>query len=510
MKLKTILFSLYFCIATLGISAQTITTVANTAGNLSTQLTNPSAVTHLVITGTMNETDFTFIRENCKNLVSLDVSGTNITSVPANALSRTASNATSFSLTVGGCTPRYTAAGKQVIFVNKTATISSIARTFTLSDGATVSPDPSTCTFTDATPVTFTVTAEDGKTTQSYTYVVTLDDWFTMLVEGDPEVNMTRNSVTNTVANVTRYFTNAVALTTGYTDLFSYSTYSFIKPKVEIVFSLGDMDADRQTSHSTIEGIFDLVINAGIPLITLYGNHDWDPESWGDGTYGFNATGRSANNVTLTTVKKYANESAALSSGGISDLHWFESGTSGYVQPDPFAFKFRNVQFMMGQRYWFNCPFKSNSTTQEAPDAIINNVVSYISSQGLANVPTVWMQHYPLYAGSDIERWWTNQDANWVSGGSGTSSTAPYSYNITTDYSTYALKLAKYKEMIRSTKNPAHFSGHYHTQTVTSFPTGTPAFNDYTCAYGGIGGAYLVLARESTGVVEVKNISLDY
>jgi hypothetical protein len=512
-------------LCTLPAWSQTTVTLTQ-GGTLSTLISSPSTVTELHINGPMNDADYLWLRENCRNLTKLDLSGVTTSTMPASALTRTASSATDLTLTIGGQSPRYELAdGSRVVFIPTTSTVAaSTAAVTALASGATVSPDPTTVTFTDGTPVTFTVTAEDGVTTKTYKYYVTLDDWFTMIVGGDPECGMTRTvnstsySVTSTT--LTTYFNNMAAMGSGYSDRFSYSTYNYIKPKASIVFSLGDMDADHadftgessKTTHSVVRGIFQKVIDAGIPLITLFGNHDWTPESWGNSSYGCDYSDNSYNKGSVNVMKDFVTKSAAVSDP-ITNVQYFTT-SSGDIQPSPFTFRFHNVQFFMAGNYWFQCPYtasiwaggsNTSGRTFYAPDDIISSLQSYITNTYDKTKPAIWMQHFPLAQGSDIERWWMNWDAN---------SSAPFSSGLTTSYGTYATKLAEYEYLISQTTKPAHFSGHMHIQGTKSFTknngTSDVTFTDYTCPYEGAGLAYLVLVRESEGVKEVKSVSFNY
>lgn len=488
--------------------AQT-TVKLTTAGTLSTLISNPSSVTQLTITGPMNDADYEWLRDNCINLTKLDLSGVTTTTMPKNALTRAAYSDVSMTMTVGGQSPRYELTdGSRVVFIPTTSSVAASSAVLTsIGSGAKISPDPTTVTFADGTPVTFTVTAEDGVTTKTYKYYVTLDDWFTAVVIGDPEEEMTRSTseggdgVQNTYDNVYKYFTNMVTMAT--TQKFEYDKYPFIKPLTSIVFSLGDCDTDR-SDHTNIKKIFNQVTAAGIPLITLFGNHDWDPEEWGDGSYGFTSTGNTINKATVSMVKSYVTTSSGLTNG-ISDVTYFTT-SSGDVQPSPFTFKYKGVQFFMGESYWFQCPYtghyllgaQTSDPTFYAPDEIITSLQNYITNNSIGNVPSVWMQHYPI--GCE-DRWWMNQDA---------SGNAPFSASLTTSYSTATSKRDEYKSLIRQTKNPVHFSGHVHTQSVASYTGATPYIYDYVCSYGGKGGAYIVLLRSSEGFKEAKNVSFNY
>jgi hypothetical protein len=497
-----------------GVKAQTVVQTSQ-AGTLSSLIEHPLAVTHLVVSGPLNDADYYWLRENCPNIRTLDLSGVTTTTLPAEALSREVKEArsnTDFALTLNGTAPRYTKDGVQVIFLDKSADVSAATVAYTLADGATVTPDPRTVTFRDGSVQRFYVTAEDGTEAQ-YDFVATLDDWFAMVVGGDPEIGKedmatSVGTVSPTLASVKPHFEAIAAICGKESDDYTFDEYSFIKPKVEIVFSLGDLDADR-TDHTDIKECYSVITNTGTPMIAVFGNHDWDPEVWGDNSKGFTYTGNSINNTTVSTIKSLLTTSSGSGmTTPITDVKYYTT-SSGNTQPSPYSFRFRNVQFFMAGNYWFQPPYTYSifSLKFYAPDGIINGLEDYIDNSYNKEEPAVWMQHFPLIHGSDIGRWWTNQDANWTSSEVPTEACAPYSYNLSTEWVGYSAKLEKYKSLIRKTKNPQHFSGHFHYYNEDVIGDALPIFTDYVCGYQGVGQHYLVLVRESVGVVAVQQVT---
>jgi hypothetical protein len=514
-RIQHILTAMVFsCLMTTGIQAQTVVQTSQ-AGTLSRLIAHPLSVTHLIVKGPLNDDDYYWLRENCPNIRTLDLSGVTTTTLPQEALTRevsSASSKTDFALTLNGTSPRYTKEGVQVIFLDKAADIASATVDYTIAEGATVTPDPRSVTFADGSLRTFYVTAEDG-TQAKYDYIATLDDWFTMVVGSDPEIgkeNMATSvgTVSPTLASVKPHFEAIAAICGKESDEYTFDEYSFIKPKVEIVFSLGDLDADR-TDHTDIKKCFDCITATGTPMIAVFGNHDWDPEVWGDKSTGFTYTGHSINQTSVSTVKGYVTTSSGSTmTTPITDVHYYTT-SKGNGQPSPFTFRFRNVQFFMAGNYWFQPSYNYSLTKLSFydPDAIINGLESYIDNTYNKEEPAVWMQHFPLIHGSDIGRWWTNQDANWTSSEVPTAASAPYSYNLGTEWTGYTAKLEKYKSLIRKTKNPQHFSGHFHYYNTDIIGDALPIFTDYVCGYQGVGQHYLVLMRESVGVVAVKQVT---
>ena len=68
-------------------------TINNTAGHLAQSMSNPESVTSLVVTGTMDASDFVFITNSMPELTSVNLSGVTIVSYDkGNALYGTVTN----------------------------------------------------------------------------------------------------------------------------------------------------------------------------------------------------------------------------------------------------------------------------------------------------------------------------------------------------------------------------------------------------------------------------------
>lgn len=106
-------------------------------------------------------------------------------------------------------------------------------------------------------------------------------DYFTAVIFSDPHVDQTDHdgadastfsAYCETILNLgksenggKRYQFNALP---GYT------------PKADIVFCLGDMDQDNEKSGASFKAAFHKLNAAGIPFITMLGNHDVVPDYW--------------------------------------------------------------------------------------------------------------------------------------------------------------------------------------------------------------------------------------
>ena len=234
---------------------------------------------------------------------------------------------------------------------------------------------------------------------------------------------------------------------------------------------------------------------AGIPFITMAGNHDLSPDLWDDGskgvTWGINDGGAYYDGITLDLIT--AQNNTAATNGGFTIKTFTQSG--GDVQIKPFTFTFKGVDFYCGQTYWFQKPYDAPSlvsaTKFYAPDGIIDALNEYV--EGREGKAAIWMQHYPFNYGSDCDRWWLNQNA------SGNSLDS----EVTSAYTTAAQKKDKLVEIISKTKNPVHFSGHVHSTATNTYSTLT----DYTIDNAVSKAAYVVLCKEGVGVVEVKAVT---
>lgn len=287
------------------------------------------------------------------------------------------------------------------------------------------------------------------------------------------------------------------------TSVGTMQTYvqKMIEAKPAIVFCLGDMDQDSEFSGDNFRNAMRGFINAGIPFITMCGNHDLVPDFWEGGDYGItygigNNGGHNANLKSLAMVSEYQQE--AQKHGASIQVIRDEVISSSGQQFNPFVVTFRGINFYCGQTFWFQklytIPgfFSQKNVAYWAPDMVIESLAKYVRNH--ANVPSVWMQHYPLVAGGDCDRWWLSECKP---------GTMPMQNG--TAYATPRAMKLKYTQLINLTRNPVHFSGHTHSYAVNTYE----GITDYTVASPGHipGAAYVVTCQEGVGVIKVEQAS---
>lgn len=353
---------------------------------------------------------------------------------------------------------------------------------------ASVVPNPTETFITDGEIETFVY---DGK---AYSFRFIAGEYFTAVMFSDPHVGQTDYDGLS-VDDMKTYVNNIVNMGKdgGKVVAFDKAPKGFV-PTADIVFCLGDMDKDKGDGKD-FKNTIAAFNTAGIPFITMAGNHDLSPDLWDDGskgvTWGLNDGGAYYDGVTLDLIT--AQNNTAAQKGGFTIETFTQSG--GQVQIKPFTFTFKGVDFYCGQTYWFQKPYDKpgmlSAAKFYAPDGVIDALNAYVS--GREGKAAVWMQHYPFNYGSDCDRWWLNQNA------SGNSLDS----EVTSAYTTAAQKKDKLVEIINKTKNPVHFSGHVHSTATNTYSTLT----DYTIDNAVSKAAYVVLCKEGVGVVEVKTVT---
>lgn len=372
-----------------------------------------------------------------------------------------------------------------------------------------VSPNPTTTFITDGEIETFVC---DGK---AYSFRFTAGEYFTAVFFSDPHVDTedVKNTLTTQVANIV-----SMGKDGGKTVNFAAAP-SWYKAKADIVFCLGDMDEDKEEDASSPGQYYKDATaafnSAGIPFITLYGNHDLAPDYWtgetGDAGLSYGSTGGSGyNDKSIAIVEEHLSKAQA---NGISDVNIFrDNDLNCDVQIEPFAFKFKGVRFYVGHTYWFQKPYDKpsmlGSAKYYAPDGVIDALDAYVENH--KDEPSVWMQHYPFVSELDTknERWWLDQtDVGRCIMPSDASSSAYYNNGTNVKYDTdegRALaekKRAALASIINKTKNPVHFSGHVHKYDEQSYK----GIKDYSVAQPG--NAYVVLCKGGVGVVDVQRVT---
>ena len=376
-------------------------------------------------------------------------------------------------------------------------------------NAASVVPNPTTTFITEGEIETFVY---GGK---AYSFRFIAGGYFTAVMFSDPHVDTEniKNTLTGQVANIVNMGKEGGKVVT-----FANAPKGFI-PTADIVFCLGDMDEDKEEDASSPGQYYKDATaafnNAGIPFITLLGNHDLAPDYWtGEGgsaglTYG-NTGGSGYNDKSIAIVKEHRTQAQ---NNGISEVNIFKDNALNCdVQIEPFAFLFKGVRFYVGHTYWFQKPYDKpglmSSATYYAPDGVINALNTYVDNH--KNEPSVWMQHYPFVYGSDCDRWWVDQnDVGRFIMPKNAPSSAYYTSDkpFTEGNPDVATKKNKLAEIINKTKSNTqtgshvHFSGHVHSSSTQTYS----GITDYTI--GQPGKAYVVLCKEGVGVIDVQEVT---
>lgn len=355
-------------------------------------------------------------------------------------------------------------------------------------DAASVAPNPTETFITDGEIETFVY---DGK---AYSFRFIAGEYFTAVFFSDPHVGQIDYDGLS-VDDMKAYVNNIVNMGKdgGKVVTFDKAPKGYV-PTADIVFCLGDMDKDKASGDDFKTAIAGFN-TAGIPFITMAGNHDLSPDLWDDGskgvTWGINDGGAYYDGITLDLIT--AQNNTAAQNGGFTIKTFTQTG--GEVQIKPFTFTFKGVDFYCGQTYWFQKPYDAPSlvsaTKFYAPDGIIDALNEYV--EGREGKAAIWMQHYPFNYGSDCDRWWLNQNA------SGNSLDS----EVTSAYTTAAQKKDKLIEIISKTKNPVHFSGHVHSTATNTYSTLTDHTIDNTISMA----AYVVLCKEGVGIVDIQTVT---
>ena len=342
------------------------------------------------------------------------------------------------------------------------------------------------------------------------------DNYFTAVVFSDPHVAQEGHDG-GSVDTYKAYCDAIVNLGKSGGKHYQFSALPGYTPKADIALCLGDMDKDSESKGKEFKQAFHKLNAAGIPFITMLGNHDAVPDYWGGEnpdkglTWG-PTSGSACNDVAMNIVRAQVDTAIRH---GISDVEWITDG-SNHTQLSPFTFTFQGVRFYCGQTYWFQKPYDKpkyawSTATYYAPDGVIKALENMVEKH--AAEPSVWMQHYPFVYGSDCDRWWLDQNdkGKYIP----TTDTSEYGTHITnlgafssdpTALAYATKKKDKLAELIKRTKNAVHFSGHVHSYGEYTYQ----GVRDYSVAAPAIskGGMFLVLVSKTEGVVEVKKIDL--
>lgn len=376
----------------------------------------------------------------------------------------------------------------------------------TIVDPSEVIPNPTETLISDSEIEVFIY--KDKAYSFKFTAPKSTDGYFTMVIVSDPHVDQSNGTPKDTIA---KYVNAIVKMGKTGGKKFSFDALPGYVPTADIVFCLGDMDQDSEKSGDNFKSAFSALNTAKIPFITMLGNHDWVPDYWEGGdlgvTYGSQG-GHACNQVALKVVQEQMN---TVNEGGygmeftkFSDSNYSESVTQQFY---PFVIRWKGINFYCGQTFWFQklytIPTISNwnwgnniAVKYWSSDGVIAKLEEYIKNH--CGEGSVFMQHYPLVAGSDCDRWWLGLCKP------GYIEVQTNNSGATNLYPTVRAKKQKYAQLMNMCKNPVHFSGHTHSFGQNTYEDIT----DYTVARPGDteGNAYIVLCKENWGVVEVKQV----
>lgn len=383
-----------------------------------------------------------------------------------------------------------------------------------ITDLSKITPNPAETFITDGEIETFVY---DGK---AYSFRFFAGGYFTMVIFSDPHVdNETRqNDISARTAAIA-----AMGTESGAKFTFDKAPEGFV-PKADIVFCLGDLDANRDIHGKYFNPAVAVFNEKGIPFVTLIGNHDIEPDYYNDNSAGMTSTGSSATTYSLNIMKNSYTTSQQLADGIKNVESITDSKASSYTQIGQFTFTYKGVRFYCASSYWWQKPYKSamfGTPPYYSAEGTINALNTFVESH--KEEPSIWLSHYPFIAEANAgedknERWWLDQ--NYPENGSTPKSILPSGssqYYTDAAFTTNEgkavadLKKKALADIIVKTNNPVHFSGHAHINAAHNYTANDNAssFTDHTIQpfYQSENNAFIVLCKEGTGVIEVKTVT---
>lgn len=401
-------------------------------------------------------------------------------------------------------------------------------------DATNIVPNPTTTFITEDEIETFVY---DGK---AYSFRFTVGGYFTAVMFSDPHVAQTNYSGTSVGAM--QSFVSAIlrlGKEGGRTVTFAEAPADYV-PTADIVFCMGDMDQDSESKGDNFRNAMKGFNDAGVPFITIAGNHDLRPDYWHDSDNSPALTGFSMSDYifALDLVKEQYTKAAEYGKFTVDDI---ADARSELISPGHFSFMFRGVRFYCANNYWFQKPYYApfylpdvdydNMTPEEtfallavfepyAADGVIDALNSYVEAH--ANDASVWISHFPFYSEANdyndaYERWWLDQNnaPHAVCHKPVDAATSKF-YNGDSELPKYttpegqaivAKKQKALADIIVKTKNPRHFSGHSHRDDGADVVASNgKVFRDHTIQPAFYWWAFVVLCKEGKGVVEVQRV----
>ncbi|MFZ4519328.1 MAG: hypothetical protein ACOYOP_13120 [Microthrixaceae bacterium] len=320
------------------------------------------------------------------------------------------------------------------------------------------------------------------------------DDSYTIAFIGDSEPRMRGN----TNAEVSAYIANLAAYRTTRSLYFDYGGGDTHRVSPELVVLGGDISADRDTSIDTDMPLWQQLYDKGIGMVAGFGNHDWEPVQWSDGSLGYSLAGHTSNlNTTAFTRETYRRSANTL-----PGFTYREFGPTSSYGPTTFLSSYKGVDlanfntFLYQPSYTYpdGWPLSCNLLSGGAGCQIFASAEPQIAALAgaLSTDPartTLFMEHYPLTTG---DGWWDDY------GASGT---------------TLAQRKARLLGLMTRFDNTALLAGHNHSPGHYTHVVGGRTLDEYVAPYFGGdngedltrgGGFVALLVSPTKGILEVK------
>lgn len=320
------------------------------------------------------------------------------------------------------------------------------------------------------------------------------DDAFTVVLVGDSEPRMRGN----TDAELAAYVDNLVSYRHDRQAYFSYGDGTHrISP--ELVVLAGDISADRDTSVAKDMPIWQRLYDDGIGFVAGFGNHDWDPATFSDGSAGYSLAGHLSNEDTKAFTRETYRRTAQLT----GSFTYTEVPPPVPFGPVTFAANYRGVDlvnfntFLYQPSYTYpeGWPFTCNLGQGGAGCQTFVSAEPQIARMDALLRPdtartALFVQHYPL----DATSWWSDH------GASGT---------------TTAQRQDRLLQMMGRYSNVALLAGHQHFAYERDFQVGDRSIRQYVAPYFGGdggddtsrgGGFTALLVSPTRGILEARTI----
>ena len=375
-----------------------------------------------------------------------------------------------------------------------------------------ITPDPTKTFITEGEIETFVY---NGK---AYSFRFMAGQYFTAVMFSDPHVAQDNYEGTS-VENMQDFVSKILKLGKEGGKTITFEEAPGYVPTTDIAFCLGDMDKDSENFGNNFKNAMNGFNDAGIPFITIAGNHDLVPDHWhdSDNNPALTSGGRTANTAALNLIKNQYNQAANF--GGFTIETITDKNLSNVTHPGHFTFMYKGVRFYCANNYWFQKPYHNSQKIYYAADGTINALNNYV--EGHANEASVWISHFPFYSEANdwndaYERWWLDQNnaphavcvmptdaasSEYYNGGTNVA------YTSAEGHALVEKKQKALADIIVKTKNPRHFSGHSHRDDgadVTA--TNGLTFRDHTIQPAFNRWAFVVLCKEGEGVIAVQRV----